>query len=156
MAVWGGYYCQRPGIYRPAALPIPCNGAVPPGYARFHFTPPRPGHPGTDPGQNLLVYVSWTARAPVKNLNTSSYSYTLTYPHGCALGGEGNSTQALIEVGQRITRPSYVPTKCRGRYTATVTYIPDLGPDGQNSNLLGAAAPGPGVLLMGRSTFTVP
>lgn len=37
-----------------------------------------------------------------------------------------------------------------------VTYIPDLGPDGQNSNLLGTATGGAGVLLVGQFAFTVP
>ncbi|MGP0053263.1 MAG: hypothetical protein ACLPZR_31095 [Solirubrobacteraceae bacterium] len=56
------YYCQRPGIYRPAVLAIPCGDTVPAGYARVEFTPSRQSR-GYDPRQNLLIYVSWTAPA---------------------------------------------------------------------------------------------
>jgi hypothetical protein len=45
----------------------------------------------------------------------------------------------------------------RGTYTAQVTYIPNLGPDGQHGGLqFGFARPGSGVFLVGRSEFTVP
>jgi len=137
-------YCQRSGSYQPAALPIPCDTSVPPGYRPF-------------PGQRqLLVYISWTARAPVKNTQASSYSYTLQHPRACGGTTEGNSTQAIIRTGERVTRPFFVLDSCHGTYTGVVTYIPNLGPDGARNLGLGSASPGNGVLLVGRFSFTVP
>jgi hypothetical protein len=150
------YYCQRPGIYRPAALAIPCDGAIPRGYARYDFTPPRHGVPGTEAGQNLLIYISWIAHGSVKNTDHSSYYVSIQYPHGCGAGGEGTGTQTRIRAGQHVTRFFYVPTNCRGTYTGQVTYIPNLGPDGDNSSLLGVASTRNGAFLVGRFTFGVP
>ncbi len=148
------YYCQRPGIYRPSALAIPCDGAIPRGYARSDFTL-RHGVPSTDPGQNLLIYISWTANGSVTNTDRSSYYVSINYPNGCAAGGESTGTQTRIRAGQRVTRFFYVPTNCRGTYTGQVTYTPDLGPGGPDSLLAGARAAN-GALLVGRFTFTFP
>jgi hypothetical protein len=152
------YYCEHPGIYRPAALAIPCDGAVPRGYKRAEFTPPRRGVGGFDPGQNLLIYVSWIAHGSVTNIDRSSYSVSITYPKGCVAGGESTGTQTRIRASQHVTRSFYVPTKCQGTYTGQVAYIPDLGPDGQNGgqSVLGVATPHNGAFLVGRVTFTVP
>jgi hypothetical protein len=152
------YYCQQPGIYRPAALAIPCDGAIPRGYKRVQFTPSRRGVGGFDPGQNLLIYISWIAHGPVMNIARSSYSVSITYPKGCSAGGESTGTQTRIPAGQRITRDFYVPTNCRGTYTAEVAYTPDLGPDGENGNpgLVGVATGRNGTFLVGRVTFAVP
>lgn len=150
------YYCEHPGIYRPAALAIPCDGTIPRGFARFAFTPPRHGVGGFDPGQNLLIYISWIAHGAVKNIDRSSYSGFISYPKGCGAGGQGTGTQTRIRVGQHITRFFYVPTKCRGTYTGQITYIPDLGPDGKNSGLAGGRSTGNGAFLVGRFAFTAP
>jgi hypothetical protein len=134
----------------------PSVGAIPRGYARVEFTP-RPGNPGFDPGQNLLIYISWIAHASVKSVNRSSYSVSIDYPKGCNAGGESTGTQTRIRAGQHITRFFYVPTNCRGTYTGQVTYIPDLGPDGQNGGPLShGVSPGNGTFLVGRVAFTVP
>ena len=148
------YYCERPGIYRPAALAIPCDGAIPRGYARFDFTLPRHGVPGTDPGHHLLIYISWIAHGSVKNTDHSSYSVFISYPKGCATGGQSTGTQARIRAGQHVTRSFYVPTTCRGTYTGEVTYIPDLGPDGENHSV-GVAGAANGAFLVGGFVFTV-
>lgn len=151
------YYCERPGIYRPADLPIPCDGRIPPGYVRFQFTPSRSGAGGYDAGQNLLIYISWIAHAAVKNTNQSSYFLSITYPRGCGSGGEGTGTQARVRSGQRVTRSFYVQTRCRGTYTGQVSYIPNLGPDGQQGGIaLESASRGGGALLVGAFSFTVP
>jgi hypothetical protein len=156
-------YCDHPGIYRPAAVPIPCDGAVPAGYVRAYFTHPRPGAPSSDPGQNLLVYISWAAHGSVTNTSHSSYSLGLHYPKGCGAGGEVTGTQTRIRAGQNITRSFYVPTKCRGTYTGAVTYVPNLGPNGENGGPLDSAYAvgegrgiGHGLFLVGRFAFTVP
>jgi hypothetical protein len=146
------YYCDPRGPDRPAALTIPCNGAIPRGYFREQA-------PGSD---QLLVYVSWTARAPVTNVNDSSYAWSVNYPRSCGSGGEGSGTQSLVKSGQRITRSFLVPRdrNCAGRDTGEIQYIPNLGPDGQRSHLLKGAELGArrlkGALLVGRFAFTVP
>ena len=150
------YYCERPGIYRPASLAIPCDGAIPRGYARFEFTPARHGVPGTDPGQNLLIYISWIAHGSVTKTDQSSYSILINYPKGCGAGGQGTRTQTRIRAGQRVTRSFYVPTNCRGTYTGQVTYIPNLGPDGGNGSLAGGRSTDNGALLVGRFVFSTP
>jgi hypothetical protein len=148
------YYCEHPGIYRPAALAIPCDGAIPVGYKRVEFTAPRHGAGGLDPGQNLLIYISWIAHGSVTNIDHSSYSVSITYPKGCAAGGESSGTQTRIRVGQHVTRSFYIPTKCPGTYTGQVTYIPDLGPEGEKG-LLEIATRNTGAFLVGRVAFTV-
>ncbi|MBV9425906.1 MAG: hypothetical protein JOZ98_23565 [Solirubrobacterales bacterium] len=37
-----------------------------------------------------------------------------------------------------------------------ITYVPNLGPNGQTSTLLGIGITGHGALLVGRFSFTVP
>jgi hypothetical protein len=136
-------YCLQPGPYRPAAPPIPCDASIPSGYRLF-------------PSQRqLLVYITWTARAPVKNTQESAYSFTLQRPRACG-GMEGNSTQAIIRAGEGVTRPFFVSESCRGTYTGVVSYIPNLGPDGTSNLRLGITSPGNGTLLVGRFSFTVP
>jgi hypothetical protein len=150
------YYCEHSGVYRPAVLAIPCDGAVPRGYRRVEFTPSRNGH-GYDPGANLLVYVSWIARGAVKNTESSSYSVSINYPKGCGAGGEGTGTHTRIRAGQHLTRYFYVPTKCRGTYTGRVTYIPNLGPGGEQSGPLPTVtSTSNGVFLVGGFHFTIP
>lgn len=148
------YYCQHPGIYRSAALAIPCDGAVPHGYARVQFTPSRHS-PGYDTGQNLLVYISWTAHGAVKTTSRSTYNVSISYPKSCGAGGQGTGTQSRIRAGEHVTRYFFVPARCRGTSTGYVTYIPNLGPDGQNGRLVGAG-PGNGAFLVGAFTLTVP
>jgi hypothetical protein len=151
------YYCEHPGIYRPAALAIPCDGVIPRGYERVQFTPSKRGAGGFDPGQNLLIYISWIAHGSVTNIDHSSYSVSITYPKGCAAGGEGTGTQTRIRVGQHVTRSFYVPTKCSGTYTGQVAYIPDLGPEGENASQgVGEIANRrTGAFLVGRLAFSV-
>jgi len=151
------YYCNPSGNYRPLALTIPCNGEIPRGYFRFYSY--KNGVRHADPGRNLLVDVSWLARAPVTNTNRSTYQVTIRYPRGCGAGGEGDGTHTRIHAGQHITQSFLVPTDCHGTYKGEVIYTPNLGPDGQD----GGQYPGfithggldPDAFLVGRFAFTV-
>jgi hypothetical protein len=150
------YYCQRKGRYQPAALAIPCDHAIPPGYARVPFA--YANHKRSyDPGRNLLVYISWTAHAPVESIEHSSYQIDIEYPKGCGAGGESTGTQTQIRTGEHVTRGFYVPKSCHGTYTAQVTYTPDLGPGVQEAPPgLRTVGTGHGTFLVGALTFTVP
>jgi hypothetical protein len=138
------YYCIHKGISRPNVLRIPCDGRVPQGYFRLTGEHPQ-----------LMVYISWIARQPVTNVNDSTYAFQVANPRRCGGGGEqGNSTQALIRAGTRITRDIEVSSRCAGTYRGTVTYEPSLGPGGQGG--LGLAQPGaPGTFLVGRFSIVV-
>jgi hypothetical protein len=154
------YYCVPGGRYRPGALAIPCDGAVPHGYFRDQITSVKGGVRTSRPADDFLVYVSWTARAPVRNINDSSYAIGVSYPRGCGSGGESGASGMVIRAGQRITRYFLVPRNCPGTDTGEVDYIPDLGPGGRGGGLLQGAGVGvgraKGVLLVGQFKFTVP
>jgi hypothetical protein len=137
------YYCIQKGIYRPNVLRIPCDGRVPKGYFRI-----------SGGSSQLMVYISWTARQPVTNVNDSTYAIQVTNPRQCGGGGQGNSTQSLIRAGTRITRDVEVSSRCAGTYRGTVVYEPSLGPAGQAGARL--PQPGaPGAYLVGRFSILV-
>jgi len=139
------YYCIQEGIYQPNVLRIPCNGRVPDGYVRI-----------AGGASQLMVYISWTARQPVTNVNQSTYSIQITNPRRCGAGGQGDGgTQTLIRAGTRITRDVEVSRRCAGTYRGTVVYEPSLGPAGQGG--AGPPQPGaPGTYLVGRFSIVVP
>jgi hypothetical protein len=138
------YYCARKGIYQPNRLRIPCDGRVPDGYFRLTGGAPQ-----------LMVYISWIARAPVTNVNDSTYSIQVSNPRRCGGGGQGDGgTQTLIRAGTRITRDIEVSSSCAGTYRGTVVYEPSLGPAGQAGT--GLPEPGsPGTYLVGRFSIVV-
>jgi hypothetical protein len=120
-----------------------CNGHVAPG-----STIDR-AHPK---GTYAEIEIAWTARVAVTNTN-SLYEYNISYP--CNGGGENGSTRSHIRAGQRIVeRDQLTISRCHGDYTASVGFVPNVGPGGGLP--LQTGVPGKdGSLLVGQRSFTL-
>lgn len=129
-----------------ARLPvIACDGKVPRGYTRFD--------PGGG-GPQVLVTVSFVARQPVTSDN-SWYEWILNDPRsGQGSIGQGNSTQANVRRGQRITFTAFVDDK-RGVYHGTIGYVQNAGQNGSNASRLFFHHTGGGIVV-GRFHFRLP
>ncbi len=84
------------------------RGPDPAGYARVQRVRRADGQPDTGrlQARQLLVDISFTAPAPVLITSHSTYRIGVTCPRACG-GHQGNSTQARIRAGTRITRSFY-------------------------------------------------
>jgi hypothetical protein len=74
----------------------------------------------------------------------------LVYSPRC--GGGGGGTVGLINAGERFTRGVFMTTKCAGAFTATVTYVPNLGPGNQ---YFGNGPKSADSVLVGRTTLDI-
>jgi hypothetical protein len=105
----------------------------------------------TKPGQvseGVLFAASWIAREPVSS--PSSAYRLLVYSPRC--GGGGGGTVGLINAGERLTRGVFMTRKCAGAFTATVTYVPNLGPGNQDG---GNGPRSADSVLVGRTTLDI-
>jgi hypothetical protein len=101
----------------------------------------------------MLVAIAWTARVAVTTPN-SLYDALIQYP--CNQGGSGaGPIPTSIRAGQRIVQHTQIPIiRCKGSYTASVGYVPNVGPTG--SERLGGPTPGTGgSILVGQRSFNI-
>jgi hypothetical protein len=109
---------STPGIERPADLDIPCDGAIPRGYARVQFTPSRHGVGGYDPEQSLLIYTRWIARGSVKDSDRSSYHAFTSYPMRSVDAGPRLMLPALCDMSNSPCSGAVDMGGASGRRTA--------------------------------------
>ncbi|MGO9750975.1 MAG: hypothetical protein ACLP22_05575 [Solirubrobacteraceae bacterium] len=136
-------YCvaRRPGA---STFRLLCDGPVPDGYRL------GPNNPAYD---EMLVAIAWTARVAVTTPN-SLYDAEIQYP--CNQGGSGaGPIPTNVRAGQRIVQHAQIPIiRCKGSYTVSVGYVPNVGPTG--SEQLGEPTPGTGgSILVGQHSFNI-
>lgn len=127
---------------------VPCNNGVPKGYWRWYDE-------GVNEPPQVLVTMSFTARAAVTSSN-SWYGWSISNPrHGCpdSGGGGGSQIDRDVRVGQRISWWTVELTTCPGTYQGEVSFVQNAGQNGPESPGLRRVD---GSIVVGRFSFKVP